>query len=469
MLLRSALSRAEPAAEAWGEWRRHRTVESADVEEHRLLSVIAVRLGSRVTDDPSLRLLSGHRRYSFTYNAVRVAAASEITDDLLAGGIESVGLKGLALLPFYGNLSIRSMNDADLLVRWHQRHEAIDRLAATGYVPLGKMPLEWMHRLDRTSPGYAMSRPGGIEVDLHWRPLHGLGAYPELDEQIFTESMIRTVAGTSVRVPNPSHHVVLCLGHGMRFGSHALLMSIVDACQLMADPAFSAEQCISLAVDYERVSALRRLCDILEMTLSDGVNNELSDVPSRVAELRTSLPRRSITDVLLDRHLMAARSSTSSARGVWLEITEPPLLRGGPLAGAMELARKGAGVDRARDLPSQAIWKWSGQAPWAVRFRRSAHDWRGEPPTIRLGERISAVMTQGFERTLTSGWWGPDPEHGAVWSSQSESTIEFDNDLPPGSSCNVALTTSAFVCAEHPVLRVLVLVSGEHRATWCAQ
>lgn len=466
-MLRAAVGSPDVAVAAWQQWRSDRVVYDADSEEARLLAPIAARIGRLLPDDPELQRLNGHRRHSWTINTLRVARSGDVAASLRAAGIDSLFFKGLGMLPHYRELSMRNMNDADLLVRWHQRHEAIDHLVGIGFEPVYGISARAMHRMDQIYPGFGMRRADGIEVDLHWRPLHHLRRRPHLDEPLFEHSRFEQVGHTPVAVPDPSHHFVLVVGHGMRSDSAAHLIAVVDACQLLAAVDFDPERAAELARRYERTSAVRDVCRIIDDVLADGAADDLVDVRRRASTLRRSLTRRSIGDRLLDRQLHTPPSPPNNrpkvVRDIWVAASDTSIRRGGPLTGLADLARREMELGRSRDVPAQLTWIMGGRTQSLQRFRRTTTR-VPRPPSLRIGESLTVAASDGFESLLASGWWELESHH--VWSHAPEAALCCMIDLEPGRSCNLAITSVPFLTETNPDLTVDVRVNGRTLAIW---
>lgn len=467
-MLQAALAAPDTAVAAWRAWRAGHVVYDADEEESRLLATIASRIGQLVTDDAELQRLHGHRRHAWTVNMLRAAQTNDVASSLRAAGMDSLFFKGLGMLPLYGDMSMRNMSDADLLVRWHQRHDVIDHLASIGFSPVHGVSLAKMHTLDRIYPGFGMRRPDGIETDVHWRPLHHLRHRPHLDEILFEYSRLERIGATTVAVADPSHHLVLVIGHGMRSDSGAHLIAVADACQLLVAPDFDARRAAALAHEYERTSAVDDVCAVIIDILADGAHSDLVNARDRAIEMRQRLRRRTVGDILLDRQLTSAHGSSSgrlkTARSMWVAASDPRWRDGGPVFGLIDLARRELSLDRARDVPAQLVWILGGRSEPLGSFRRTVGGAGEDVPTLPIGDSVSVSTTTGFELLLASGWWEPEEHH--VWSKAPEAALTLNIDLPPNRGCNLMMRTVPFVNATHPDLTVDVRINGTSRAVW---
>ena len=168
LVLQAAIASPDQALSAWKQWRLDFRVADADVEESRLLPIVAVRAvgqpGSTGIIDPELANKRHNRRHDWTANMLRASACRDVADSLRNAGIDSVFFKGIGMLSAYADSSVRTMNDADMLVPWALRREAIEHLSEHGFVPLYGLPLSAVYDAEGTYPGFGMTRADGFEV-----------------------------------------------------------------------------------------------------------------------------------------------------------------------------------------------------------------------------------------------------------------------------------------------------------------
>jgi len=457
--LTAAIGSPEVARDAYLAWSADGHLP--DAEERRLLALIAANVSPLLPEDRDLVAIQRKRRETLANHLRRVASCNQVADALLASGIDSLWFKGVGMLSWYPDPSRRTMWDADLLVPWQLRHEAIDVLAARGFKPVFGRGLEEMHVLTASYPGWGMKHADETEIDVHWRPLHHLRQRPHVDADLFSRGRVTTIGSLELVVPDPSHHLVLVMAHGMRAASDAHLISLIDACQLLRADDFDADRAADLAREYERTSALIQGCTMLhELNLTP-------DLGDRIAELRKRLRRRTVADRLIAR--AATTTAGPSARraqlasDAWAALSTP-LRKGGPLTGLLETSRSWLGVQRAREIPGQLLWQASGRRAALERLRADS----GTPPERRLrlaiGDPVRVGEIDSLSNLLPTGWW--EAEGSFVWSQGQASVIDFDVDLGAQDGCVVELVVSPFVGDTSRTLEVAVSVNRRRYARW---
>ena len=475
LVLQAAIASPDQALSAWKQWRLDFRVADADVEESRLLPIVAVRAvgqpGLTGIIDPELANKRHNRRHDWTANMLRASACRDVADSLRNAGIDSVFFKGIGMLSAYADSSVRTMNDADMLVPWALRREAIEHLSEHGFVPLYGLPLSAVYDAEGTYPGFGMTRADGFELDVHWRPLHILGHHPDQDDVIFANAKTVRLGGADLRIPDPSHHIVLVVGHGMRHDSEAHLISMVDACQLLASDQFDASRAADLARRYERTTAMTDACKILMKVFQVGVATELVGVPERIEILQAQLHRRTVGDRLLARQLAAPPGPVADraerVRATYVTSSQVPLLQGGMLRGVAEATRIRWGLTRIRHLTTHGLWVLGGRRELLDRFRRSGGGRKHNGPLLAIGDCLQVGSNDTANSMLRSGWWPTEGSH--AWTQSIEAVIAFDLELQSEQRCNVVIGAVANCNEHHPILSVDVRVNGKRRTTWCYQ
>jgi len=465
-ILRAAIAPVPAAADAWLHWRASHDVADADSEEVRVLPAIASRLAAVLVDDRDLQRMHRLRREAWAANTVRAARSALLASSLASDGIDSVFFKGLGVLPFWADPTARRMSDADILVPWRHRHEAIDHLAGLGFRPLYGTTIEQMHALDVLLPGFGMERDDGMELDLHWRPLHHMRPSPDADQVVFDSAVRAPVGTTELLVAHAGHELVLVLGHGLRTTSGAHLVAIVDAAQLLQSADFDVDRCVDLARRYERGGAVLAGCELALESMGRPSSGHGSDnvLVEHVTAVRDRLRRRPLGERLLERRLLATpgrpERRAALARDIWVAATTPAQ-QGGALEGLADLARHRANVPRARHLLPQAVWRLSGRAAWAHRFRRPPLGASSQPMPAEVGDNLTFGTGHDGIGALESGWWTAEAEH--VWSRGREAVLVLTLDLAPEETCVLGLRIAPFLSSGSPEMRVDVRVNGRPR------
>jgi hypothetical protein len=144
---------------------------------HGLVGMVARSLGWAQErfglEVPILDQLSSLRRAQLAQMMMRRNAAREAGDALASRNIRFVIYKGAVLNEeVYGDLSLRSFSDCDILVPADQFEAAYDALAGLGYSLSKYECIEDFLRPQSYEPGLAneatLRHPRGFDIDLHW-------------------------------------------------------------------------------------------------------------------------------------------------------------------------------------------------------------------------------------------------------------------------------------------------------------
>lgn len=210
-LLEALIATGPEGAEAFGKW-----VESVDFDKLDYASLRLVPAAFlRYREDPCCgpyrgRMKGIYRYFLFRTNLVASEAHRALTA-LVEAGIEVIVFKGLSIaLRYHGNLALRPMADADVLVRPRDVQKAEAILAELG----------WRYRYsaakkerDIHSHDYLSATHSGF--DLHWYALPE-SARPGIDDGVWERAEVYPWQGLSVRVMSPEDTVLVSTVNGFR-------------------------------------------------------------------------------------------------------------------------------------------------------------------------------------------------------------------------------------------------------------
>jgi hypothetical protein len=258
-LLRASLLRGQPAVDAWTRWQAAVNVDRLDAGSQRLLPLLAHNLKGCGVRDPQLARFEGVRRYVWTANQLRVAQVAPLVRTLHAAAVDTMLLKGMALLQrYYRNVSLRHMDDVDLLVRTADIQRAVETMRALGWRPVG-------HDRDvNIAHSSAFINGAGSQVDLHWRFMpESCGA--DDDDELWERAELEKFGGTPVRVLGSSDLFLHAVVHGARWNSVSPVRWIADAVTILmvAGDAFDWRRLVALARRYSLVLPIRRALALL--------------------------------------------------------------------------------------------------------------------------------------------------------------------------------------------------------------
>jgi hypothetical protein len=198
LLLSGTQERRESASARIGE-----LAASADESEllvflhrQRMLLLLLERLEAETDRRLSAEAATeiGRTREFWSHRASMFRLGASLVTDLLEGdGIPALNLKGVALADrLYGDPSLRTFSDLDILVPARSLAEAADRCETLGYEPYDEEPgdLPTLHRRLRSEAGVLPP------LELHWR-VHWY------EREFATDMLARTELVEGSRVPDP--------------------------------------------------------------------------------------------------------------------------------------------------------------------------------------------------------------------------------------------------------------------------
>ncbi len=212
LLLDAALAPPAKARAAWSAWcARGSSIADSAPRSARLLPAVAANAAVLEPSPADHGRLRGIARHTWTANQVRLAAAGRA----LAGldGVGSVmAIKGLAMICSWpGGLRLRTMDDIDLLVRETDADRASSALLARGVTGADAGGIA---RARRVAHAVTLIGPGGVPIDLHWRPRGRVGGD---EDDLWRTAVPFPIGDRSILLPSPEHAFVHACLHA--FGS----------------------------------------------------------------------------------------------------------------------------------------------------------------------------------------------------------------------------------------------------------
>src|SRR5215813_6306532 len=134
LILRAALLKGDAALEAWTAWKRVSDIDVLDFGSHRMIPQLYRNLVELGVEDPLLDRFKGVYRYYLYKNEKLLHSTAQVLQAFHDAGIETILLKGSALVPlYYRESALRPMQDADILVRVEQARPAMALLRKMGW------------------------------------------------------------------------------------------------------------------------------------------------------------------------------------------------------------------------------------------------------------------------------------------------------------------------------------------------
>lgn len=253
LLLQAALCDGESARSAWEKWRVAVDIAHLESASHRLLPLLDHNLTAWHIPiaEADKAIFTCIARETWLKNQVLMARGAALIYELEALGIATLVFKGAALAgQFYRDLSLRPMNDFDILVPSHQVMQAYKWALQNGWefdvepddVPQSDVFLENLH-------GQGFRNAQGQSFDLHKHLLHHCNA-PNADTDFWNASIETDIQGTTTRTLCATDHLLVALVHGVQWEANISLRWIADAMMILRA---SSDEIGHHEIDWNRV------------------------------------------------------------------------------------------------------------------------------------------------------------------------------------------------------------------------
>lgn len=246
LLLQAALLPPAEAARAWSAWKTHTDHGRVDSGSQRVMPLVARNLADSHVDDAFFHAIRLLHRKTWASNRLRLARLGEVLHALGDAGIDTLVLKGAALVTrAYPDPALRPMDDVDVLVPSAQAPAAIALLRQTGWTPATRSPEASL----RVNHAHGFEHGADHRLDLHWHVLWeccGDGA----DADFWRDAVAIEVAGVPTRALDPTSQLLHVCVHGARWSAAPGLHWAADAAMILR--AWGAE------IDWARLTAQAR-------------------------------------------------------------------------------------------------------------------------------------------------------------------------------------------------------------------
>ena len=290
LLLRAALLRGAASRRSWEEWKASVEIEHLDAGSFRLLPLLYRSLHDQGIADPLLPRFKGVYRQSWYKNQLLIGSIAPVLRSLREAGIETMLLKGAALVPlYYRDYGLRPMNDFDVLVPLSRASQAIELLLARGWTRgLGpELPTPDTLFLAKSQE---YRSPEGLRLDLHW---HAMDQWfePEseskADEAFWRGARAMTFQGVETSVPYPADLLLHICVHGTEGQKDVSPVRwVADALAILnaSDAAFGWDHLVQQArarqVSLPLRETLGYLAEAMDGPIPESVLQRLADTPT---------------------------------------------------------------------------------------------------------------------------------------------------------------------------------------------
>ena len=236
LMLRAALLRGEPALEAWNEWRQTVNLDAIDYGSHRMVPQLYRNLQRHGVKDPVMERLKGVYRYYLYKNEILMHRLGALLTAFKEAGIETMVLKGAALIPlYYRESGLRPMLDADVLVHAHQAAQAMDLLMSLRWKPRYPHPQMRFARPQMRIPvihSTPFEDDDGRQVDLHWH-LFWECFHAGDDDDYWKQAIPIEIRGVQTLALNPAAQLLHTCWHGARWNEVPPIRWVADAMSIL--------------------------------------------------------------------------------------------------------------------------------------------------------------------------------------------------------------------------------------------
>lgn len=270
LLLHAALGGRSDATAAWKRWTARRTPGTLPRPLMRTLPRVAANLRAHGVEDPLFELADEIQRDVTLHNRELMDTALETVELLDRAGIETLALKGVALVANYlEQPGLRAMSDIDLMVPAARLPAACDALQRAGWRPKQRSAARrpFLCAVDFWREGVTLAgklnrEPAGtplpLKLDLH-QYLSEFGSTPSAEAGVWSRAQQVENRGEPLRVEGASDLLLqTCLG-SLRFGHYPNLRWALDSQAILARGAVDWGELAS-QIDERGVGLPMRVC-----------------------------------------------------------------------------------------------------------------------------------------------------------------------------------------------------------------
>jgi hypothetical protein len=258
LLLKAALLQGSKAVEAWERWTVGGGMDFPDAGSFRLLPQVFRNLQAQGVQHRHMKTLKGIYRRVWYQNQVRFHSMAAVVRELQRAGIETMLLKGAALvLGHYKDYGVRPMDDFDIFVPEERAEAAIRLLTERGWTGLTWHPkiLTESFRSYRHAIGFRSA--AGSDLDLHWHVLY-LCCWQGADREFWRDAVAVEIDGVRTRALNPTDQFLTICVHGIEWNVVPSIRWIADATAVWrSSPELDWDRIVRLAGEMRLALPLR--------------------------------------------------------------------------------------------------------------------------------------------------------------------------------------------------------------------
>ena len=209
--------------DAWGLLRESLDPDALDPASRRLLPLLWRNLSRLGIRDPVLASCRGVHRYHWSRNQILFRRGAAVLNALAAAGIETLLLKGAALVTeYYGDPGLRPMEDFDVAVPAAAAAQAVDVLERNGWVTPYPITTSF-RRIKHAAP---FTDANGVSCDLHWNVLEECA---EASADLWRAAREIEFQGQRTRALSPADQLLHVSIHGGRWAPESNIRWVADS------------------------------------------------------------------------------------------------------------------------------------------------------------------------------------------------------------------------------------------------
>lgn len=308
LLLRACLYKNAQALEAYEGWKSSIDINELNHGEVRLFPLLYHNLTQMGMKDAFTEKYKGVTKRTWLFNQNLLHKASGLFDGLNKRSIPFCLLKGGAMaLSVYKDLSLRPMDDIDLLISKKNVSQAASLLNDLGFHSM--IPdVDISDYFDfRHSLGFRNDE--GFIIDLHCYILEDCCGDGEL-HPFYDLTVGCSYKDREIQVPQPTEHLFHTIVHGMRWNPTSSVRWVSDSCKLIEAYPIKWNKLLEYAISYQLVLPVKEALNLLR-----------SDFGQKIPEdVMVDFEMSSVTDVDQEGyrfHLSPYNSFIPSVRHHW--------------------------------------------------------------------------------------------------------------------------------------------------------
>ena len=282
LLLKACLFEGEEVVPLWQAWRADNNPDAVDIGSLRLLPLLAHKLPRLGVTDSAFKKYRGMERRTWVHNHLLFRAAGQAVRQLETSGIATMALKGVVLaLTYYETMSLRPMDDFDLLVRPKDGLKTFELLEGLGWRAVSgqlrpRAPIDFAIRA-----ASALEDPANreVQVDLHWR-LFWARYSDEAETALWDRAVHFEIGGEQCLAPCAADMLVHVCAHGAMWNDIPPVRWVIDAAFVVRSGAvdwiYFCDQTERLGLTLPLVETLNYLRSVMRVAIPDMVMQRLT-------------------------------------------------------------------------------------------------------------------------------------------------------------------------------------------------